>query len=103
MVRRSGAWSSARAPDRRSSIYIYLLKLDLSILRMPPMSIRVGVNGFGRIGRLAVRAAWDRPGFEFVQVNEIQGDAATAAHLLSFDSIHGRWSRSAEGDVSALA
>jgi glyceraldehyde 3-phosphate dehydrogenase len=66
------------------------------------MSIRVGVNGFGRIGRLAVRAAWDRPGFEFVHVNEIHGDAATAAHLLSFDSVHGRWSPSAEGGGAAL-
>jgi glyceraldehyde 3-phosphate dehydrogenase len=66
------------------------------------MSIRVGVNGFGRIGRLAVRAAWDRPGFEFVHVNELHGDAGSAAHLLSFDSVHGRWSRSADGEGSAL-
>lgn len=66
------------------------------------MSIRVGVNGFGRIGRLAVRAAWDRPGFDFVDVNEPHGDAATAAHLLSFDSIHGRWSRDVAGEGDAL-
>jgi glyceraldehyde 3-phosphate dehydrogenase len=67
------------------------------------MAIRVGVNGFGRIGRLAVRAAWDRPGFDFVHVNELKGDAATAAHLLSFDSVQGRWSREATGEGESLA
>jgi len=67
------------------------------------MSVRVGVNGFGRIGRLAVRAAWERPGFEFVHVNEPHGDAATAAHLLSFDSVQGRWSHQAAGEGESLA
>ena len=52
---------------------------------------RVGINGFGRMGRLALRAAWGWPDLEFVHVNELAGDAATAAHLLTFDSVHGRW------------
>lgn len=56
---------------------------------------RVGINGFGRIGRLALRAAWDRADLasdlEFVHINEIKGGAAAAAHLLKFDSVHGRW------------
>ena len=52
---------------------------------------RVGINGFGRMGRLALRAGWDRPDLEFVHVNELDGDAATGAHLLEFDSVHGRW------------
>jgi glyceraldehyde-3-phosphate dehydrogenase/erythrose-4-phosphate dehydrogenase len=56
------------------------------------MGARVGINGFGRMGRLALRAAWDWPDFAFVHVNELSGDASTAAHLLTFDSIHGRWS-----------
>ena len=43
---------------------------------------RVGINGFGRMGRLALRAGWDSPDFEFAHLNEIAGDAATAAHLL---------------------
>ena len=43
---------------------------------------RIGINGFGRMGRLALRAAWDGPDLEFVHVNELHGDAATAAHLL---------------------
>ena len=55
------------------------------------MSIRVGVNGFGRIGRLALRAAWTWPELEFVHINEVKGGAETAAHLLKFDSVHGRW------------
>ena len=64
------------------------------------MAIKVGINGFGRIGRLALRAAWDWPEFEFVQINDPAGDAETHAHLINFDSIHGRWHREAgaEGD-----
>jgi glyceraldehyde 3-phosphate dehydrogenase len=55
------------------------------------MTIKVGINGFGRIGRLALRAAFDWPEFEFVQINDPAADAATFAHLLHFDSVHGRW------------
>ncbi|MFZ1988339.1 MAG: ArsJ-associated glyceraldehyde-3-phosphate dehydrogenase [Alphaproteobacteria bacterium] len=64
--------------------------------------MRVGINGLGRIGRLALRAglggviradgdprAANR--LEVLHVNELKGGAATAAHLLEFDSIHGRW------------
>jgi glyceraldehyde 3-phosphate dehydrogenase len=64
--------------------------------------MRVGINGMGRIGRLTLRAATGglyrapddpRAGnrLDVVHVNEIKGGAATAAHLLEFDSIHGRW------------
>lgn len=64
------------------------------------MAIKVGINGFGRIGRLALRASWDWPEFEFVQISDLAGDATTHAHLINFDSVHGRWHReaSAEGD-----
>ena len=55
------------------------------------MRIRIGVNGFGRIGRLALRAAWGWPELVFAHINELKGDAATSAHLLAFDSLHGRW------------
>ncbi|MGV3001454.1 ArsJ-associated glyceraldehyde-3-phosphate dehydrogenase [Vibrio sp.] len=55
------------------------------------MSIKVGINGFGRIGRLALRASFDWPEIEFVQINDVAGDAATLAHLLEFDSVQGRW------------
>lgn len=63
---------------------------------------RIAINGFGRMGRLALRAAWDREDLEFVHVNELHGDAATAAHLLCFDSVHGRWDRGASGDGEQL-
>jgi glyceraldehyde 3-phosphate dehydrogenase len=66
------------------------------------MRARVAINGFGRIGRLALRAAWGWPELSFVHVNELAGDAATAAHLLTFDSIHGRWSADVDGDGQAL-
>lgn len=55
------------------------------------MSIKVGINGFGRIGRLAIRAAFDWPELEFVLINDVAGDTATLAHLLEFDSVQGRW------------
>lgn len=66
------------------------------------MSIRVGINGFGRMGRLTLRAAWDSPDLQFVQINDPAGDAATLAHLLEFDSIHGRWHRGITDDGEAL-
>ncbi|WP_417778560.1 ArsJ-associated glyceraldehyde-3-phosphate dehydrogenase [Stutzerimonas xanthomarina] len=62
------------------------------------MTLKVGINGFGRIGRLALRAAWDWPELEFVQINDPAGDAATHAHLLNFDSVHGRWQHEASSD-----
>ncbi|MDH5358344.1 MAG: ArsJ-associated glyceraldehyde-3-phosphate dehydrogenase [Gammaproteobacteria bacterium] len=55
------------------------------------MTIRVGINGFGRMGKLALRAGWESDELEFVHINEIKGDAECHAHLLEFDSIHGRW------------
>ena len=73
--------------------------------------MRVGINGMGRIGRLALRAAMgaaDRPSddpragnrLEVVHLNEIKGGAAATAHLLAFDSVQGRWRApiEAEGD-----
>ena len=66
------------------------------------MSVRVGINGFGRMGRLALRAAWDWPEFEIVHVNEIQGGIECAAHLLEFDSVHGRWGRQIRCDGESL-
>ena len=64
--------------------------------------MRVGINGMGRIGRLALRAAMgaaERPAddpraghrLEVVHLNELQGGAAASAHLLAFDSVQGRW------------
>ena len=63
--------------------------------------MRVGINGFGRIGRLVFRALWGRPGIELAHINDKAGDAHAAAHLLEFDSVHGRWPHavSASGDT----
>ena len=55
------------------------------------MTIRVGINGFGRIGRLALREYWDTSDFEIVHINESAGDVHSAAHLIRFDSVHGQW------------
>ena len=64
------------------------------------MTIKIGINGFGRMGRLALRAAWDWPELEFVHINEPAGDIATAAHLLKYDSVHRTWPHdvSVDGD-----
>jgi glyceraldehyde 3-phosphate dehydrogenase len=71
--------------------------------------MRVGINGMGRIGRLALRAAFgaaERPGddpradnrLEVVHVNELKGGAAAAAHLLAFDSVQGKWREAIAAD-----
>ncbi|NBT74294.1 MAG: type I glyceraldehyde-3-phosphate dehydrogenase, partial [Betaproteobacteria bacterium] len=71
--------------------------------------MRVGINGMGRIGRLALRAAFgavDRPvddprrdnRLTVVAVNELKGGAAATAHLLAFDSVQGRW----RADIAAV-
>jgi glyceraldehyde 3-phosphate dehydrogenase len=63
---------------------------------------RIGINGFGRMGRLALRAAWGWPELSFVHINELSADPVTAAHLLTFDSVHGRWSEDVQGEGEAL-
>jgi len=66
------------------------------------MSTRIGINGFGRMGRLGLRAGWDKEGLQFVQINEIAGDATCAAHLLKFDSIHGTSPLECEAEPHAV-
>ena len=66
------------------------------------MPTRIGINGFGRMGRLALRAGWGRPDLAFVHINEIAGGPDTAAHLLMFDSVHGRWNRPVSSVDSSL-
>jgi glyceraldehyde 3-phosphate dehydrogenase len=57
---------------------------------------RIGINGFGRIGRLVVRGLQQYPELELVHVNDPKADVATAAHLLEFDTVHGRF----DGEVT---
>src|SRR5581483_7712944 len=67
------------------------------------MSVKVAVNGFGRIGRNLYRAAYEAGrDLEFVAVNDIT-DAATLAHLLKYDSILGRFPGSVEAREAAIA
>jgi glyceraldehyde 3-phosphate dehydrogenase len=66
------------------------------------MATRVGINGFGRMGRLALRAGWGAAGIEVVHVNELEGGVETAAHLLTFDSIPGRWPHDVRPIAGAL-
>ncbi|MEJ2403700.1 MAG: ArsJ-associated glyceraldehyde-3-phosphate dehydrogenase [Candidatus Thiodiazotropha sp.] len=61
------------------------------------MSITIGINGFGRMGRLGLRAGWPRADYNIIQVNEIATDASGSAHLLEFDSVHGRWEHDCQG------
>src|SRR5690606_7018414 len=61
---------------------------------------RVGINGFGRIGRLVLRAARGR-GLEIVGINDLT-DAKTLAHLLKWDSVHGPYPGTVEADGDAI-
>ncbi|HDZ45366.1 hypothetical protein LCGC14_0379590 [marine sediment metagenome] len=59
------------------------------------MALRIGINGLGRIGRLTLRSLWAQiasGAIELTRINDPGGDAATFAHLLEFDSVHGHWS-----------
>ena len=62
------------------------------------MSIKIGINGFGRMGRLSARVLAEHRDVQIINVNDPAGDAATLAHLMNFDSVHGRWSREAGVD-----
>src|SRR5206468_7425011 len=67
------------------------------------MAVRVGINGFGRIGRNVLRAAvlMKQQALEFVAVNDIT-DTRTLAHLLKYDSVHGRFPGTVEAQGGTL-
>ena len=66
------------------------------------MAVRVGINGFGRIGRNVLRAGLSKKGLEFVAVNDLT-DAQTLAHLLKYDSIHGKFWAQVEAKKDAIS
>lgn len=66
------------------------------------MTIKIGINGFGRMGRLSFRAAFDWPNVEFVHINDPAGNSETLAHLVNFDSVHGRWHHNAGHDDQGI-
>ena len=94
--------------DKGSFIFSGSIDRPITLVRYcvtllgPLMTVRVGINGFGRMGRLALRTAWSWSELEFVHVNEIAGDAGVAAHLLEFDSQHGRWERKVDAKKDQL-
>ncbi|NSL53163.1 type I glyceraldehyde-3-phosphate dehydrogenase [Calidifontibacillus erzurumensis] len=59
------------------------------------MTVKVGINGFGRIGRTVFRAAVNHPNVEIVAINDLT-DAKMLAHLLQFDSVHGKFEKRVE-------
>ena len=65
------------------------------------MTIKVGINGFGRIGRLVFRAMESDPSLEVVAVNDLT-DSATLAHLLKYDSVHGRFDGTVEAAEAGI-
>ncbi len=65
------------------------------------MSIKIGINGFGRIGRIVFRAALNHPEVEVAAINDLT-DAATMAHLLKYDSVHGTLDKEVTAKEDAL-
>ena len=66
------------------------------------MSIKLGINGFGRIGRLVLRASLVNPDVEVVALNDLT-DSATMAHLFIYDSVHGKVDRQVAAKDNAMA
>ena len=62
---------------------------------------KVAINGFGRIGRLVFREMMARGGFDIVAINDLT-DAATLAHLLKYDSVHGRFKGTVQAKEGAI-
>jgi glyceraldehyde 3-phosphate dehydrogenase len=67
------------------------------------VTTRIGINGFGRMGRLVVRALRHHPELQLVHVNELKADVVTAAHLVEFDTVHGRYDGEVASDGEALS
>ena len=67
------------------------------------MTVRIGINGFGRIGRNVLRAGFHRPGLEFVAVNDLPTPPETLAHLLKYDSILGQFNADVKTTADGLS
>ncbi len=66
------------------------------------MTIKVGINGFGRMGKLAARLLLPKADIALLRINDPSGNAATWSHLLNFDSVHGRWDYAADTEGEML-
>ncbi len=65
--------------------------------------MKIGINGFGRMGRLALRAGWDNPDLEFVLINEPNATAETLAVMTEFDSTQRRWNKRVDATVGGIS
>ena len=66
------------------------------------MAMKVGINGFGRMGRLTLRAAFGWQDIEVIHINDPAGNAETLAHLLKYDSVHGIWPNEVTGSDGVI-
>ncbi len=66
------------------------------------MAVKVGINGFGRIGRNTFKAGFDNPDIEFVAVNDLPVPVETLAHLLKYDSTMGTWNKKVEAKGDSI-
>ena len=66
------------------------------------MSIKIGINGFGRMGRLIFRIMQDIDDLSIIQINDPAGDATTLSHLLNFDSVHGTWKHQSSSEKNNI-
>ena len=64
--------------------------------------MKLAINGFGRMGRLGFRAGWNNPAYTITRVNELHGGPETAAHLLEYDTVHGRWDHNISHDDNSI-
>ena len=85
-----------RHPQMRASLALAIVQGETE------MTAKIGINGFGRMGRLGLRAGWGRDEFDFVRINEIATDAVGSAHLLKFDSVHGVWGHETDADDASM-
>ena len=65
--------------------------------------MKIGINGFGRIGRLSMRVLWEMPNMDVVHINDPGGDTECLAHLLNFDSVHGKWQHEATANEAVMS
>lgn len=64
--------------------------------------MNIAINGFGRMGRLGFRAGWDNPAYTITHINELHATPEIAAHLLEYDTVHGRWDHEISYDDESL-
>lgn len=80
-----------------------MVALLFPVRKTHDMTINVGINGFGRMGRLSMRAGFDDPDLQFVAINEPHADPEMMSVLLEFDSVQGRWNHACQASEHAIS